>query len=196
MTVYLTIAAVAVFVLVYPHLRILVKRIALAIRLPRFCRRLGVTMTVTSPLWFLAANRAARPVLYLETAARAWAVALFAVPRRRSSLILGEGNWVLETYMRLWGGGWAGYTFHSKPHPRPTVSFASLPDAMLVKHLTPVILVQPGCLAMRLTTAGRPRGQNELGDGDFFDGAAWCSFGRLRAMIEHAAVEHNDWRLS
>ncbi len=195
MTVYLTIAAAAVLVWLYPHLRILAKRISLAIRLPRFCRRHGVTVTAASPLWFLATNKRAAPVLYLETATHAWAVALFAVPKRRSSLILGDGNWVLETYMRLWGGGWAGYTFHPKPHPRPTVSFASVPDSMLIKHLTPVILVQPGCLTMRLAAAGRPRGQNELGDGEHFDGAAWCSFGRLCAMIEYDAHHSDDWRL-
>lgn len=185
MAVYLTIAAVAVLILTYPYLRIFFKRISLALRLRRFCRRTGVTMTVASPLWFLASNRRTSPVLFLETASHAWAVALFAVPKRASTLILNDnGTYQIETYLTLINVLTVVYRFHNRPRPLADVNFyTGAPDRVWIKHFTPVMLVNPGCLGMRTNLHGRALYH---GNGDPFGGAAWCSFDRLRGIIEFA----------
>lgn len=185
MAVYLTFAAVAALILAYPYIRIFCKRISLAIRLGRFCRKRGVTMTTASPLWFLASNRRTAPVLFLETASHAWAVALFAVPKRASTLILNDnGTYQIETYLTLINVLTVVYRFHNRPRPLADVNFyTGAPDRVWIKHFTPVMLVNPGCLGMKANLHGRAV---HLGNGDPFGGTVWCAFDRLRNIIEFA----------
>lgn len=185
MAVYLTIAAVAALIFAYPHIRIFVKRISLALRLRRFCRKHGVTMTPSNPLWFLASKRSTHPALFLETATHAWAIALFSVPKRASTLILSDnGTYQIETYLTLINVLTVTYHFHNRPRPLAEVNYyTGAPDRVWVKHFTPVTLVNPGCLGMKANLHGRAE---LLGNGDTFGGTVWCSFDRLRSMIEFA----------
>lgn len=185
MAVYLTFAAIAALVLTYPFIRILFKRISLALRLRRFCRKNGVTVTAARPLWFLTSNRSQRPALFLETTSHAWAVSPFAVPKRASTLILSDsGTYQIETYLTLINVLTVTYHFHNRPRPLAEVNhYTGAPDRVWVKHFTPVMLVNPGCLGMKAAVRGRTE---LLGNGDTFGGAVWCSFDRLRSMIEFA----------
>ena len=134
MSVYITLAAVAVLIFAYPHIRIFFKHISLALRLHHFCRQNGVTITASSPLWFLTSNRSSRPALFLETASHAWALSLFSVPKRASTLILSDnGTYQIETYLTLINVLTVTYNFHNRARPLAAVNYyTGAPDRVWV----------------------------------------------------------------
>lgn len=137
-------------VLLYPYLRIGVKRLILAWKIRKACRLEHMTLR-TRPLWFFRSKNGKKYDFSVETRHRIFAVKLFAVKNRRTVLVFDSmGRWHLRKYLALAAHvGLVRMPLDAKPHPLPDYSFYPEQGNGFGKAVVPILLIHPVCMEFR-----------------------------------------------
>lgn len=164
-------AAVVLAVLLWPLLVCGVKRIRMAFRLRRACRREGHRLVPLKPFWFWGLNFSARPDFLVRTkdGRVVYTVKLFGVLRRLSNLyfvkttdgriecferrvvpLSGRFSTMLDEDLRPMPGSVSGvnYVYDTRRRVRREVDYASPTEDERIVNI-PVLLVNPAPLAVR-----------------------------------------------
>ena len=160
---YVLLAIVAFFA-IYPFARYLCKRISLAVRLKRACKKRGARLIHAHPLWLLGGRRGKSCDLHIETDSEIISVKLFQMLRRSSSLHLNSSgqyqceHLVLALFGRI--GGSSSLTVKTKPRHLPYYDFGKgLPDTD--KPQKRLLLVHPVCSSFFIQSKEPGKGENE-----------------------------------
>lgn len=158
------IGAVVAFFAIYPFARYLFKRISLAVRLKRACKKRGARLIYTHPLWLLGGRRGKGCDLHIETDSEIISVKLFQMLRRSSSLHLNSSgqyqceHLVLALFGRI--GGSSSLTFKTKPRHLPYYDF-SKGLSKTDKPQKRLLLIHPVCSSFFIQSKETGKGENE-----------------------------------
>ncbi len=165
-------AAVVLAVLLWPLLVCGIKRIRMALRLRRACRREGHRLVPLKPFWFWGLNFSARPDFLVRTkdGRAVYTVKLFGVLRRLSNLyfvkttdgrierferrvvpLAGRFATMLDEDLKpIPGGASSGvnFVYDTRRRLRRPVDYASPTEGERIANI-PVLLVNPAPLAVR-----------------------------------------------
>lgn len=162
------------------YVRIFFKRCALALKLKSRCKKSGAILRPTHALWWLSTNGRASHDLEIELGGEVFAVKLFAVKGRLSTLLLGDnGVYNVKKYMVLFGRfNSASIPILSRERHIPEYTF----KANTLNSLTPVLLIDPMPLAIKC------RGR-QLCSGDTYDGMTVLS---AKGLFDRIQEEKNE----
>ncbi len=186
-------AAVAV-VLLYPYLRITVKRIIMTVRLKKLCQKLGYTLYPTHPFWFFGDKRRNSCDCHIETPHEIYSVKLFSVKSRNSELVFKWNGKYYEYFLRNFLtlistiGAAVKYPIEGKIKPFPAYNFdLNYKQEWYAKIHRRILLVNPVCREIRLQT----KHDTEVlrGSGDTVNGTQIYSLSRFLGELEH----NEDW---
>ena len=139
--------------MLYPTLRVALKRIKLALRLKNACRLSGAVLRPTHFFWFFGTNSGRHCDFYVETTDTVFSVKLFAVRRRLSEMYVGlDGKYSLEYYFYLLSPGAQIRVRIRKTRTRDFVNCDFLyryPKDAQVKYNIPVRLFCPVCTELK-----------------------------------------------
>ena len=173
---------VVALIAAWPYLRCLVKRMILASKLCRLCRRNHLTLHKTHPLWFLGGKRGRRCDCYIETPSEVYAVKLFGMPRRLTVLLLkSNGQYMIRSLFAIMS--LVTFTFHTKPRSIPVYDFRyRYRDEWEIKTPHHVLLVHP--VSMEIRRLPERSGEIIVGAGDTVNGMEIHSLPRLLGALE------------
>ena len=176
-----------IVILLIPFVRLLVKRISCMVKIKKICNKRGYKAYATHPLWFLGSKHAKKCDLYIETANEIFAIKLFGMPRRRTTLVLKEnGEYFVRSFIAFAPYGSAiRYPIDSKPKPMPVYDFRyKYKNEWEIKTPRHVLLVNPVSMEFRR----QPQHGSEVivGAGDIVNGMEIDSLPRLLGDLESA----------
>lgn len=151
MEFWIVIGAFILFVLLYPYLRIGVKRVILVIRIRRVCKRRKhrLVLHTTRPFWFFSGKNSPKYDFLVETPARIYSVKLFSVKKRLSYLLFEpDGRWHLRKFLAMpaMTGMMLRCPVETKPQILPDYDFYPEKGTHLKKTICPVLLIHPTCI--------------------------------------------------
>lgn len=171
MTFWITLAAAVLLVAAIPYLRCFCKRIVCAVRLAQLCRERGYRLHKRHALWFLGSKRGHRCDCHIETNEEIYAIKLFGVKRRTSTLIFtADRHYIVREFLALVSIAAAvRFPLDSSPKPLPDYDFRCRErDTWKIKTPRSILLVNPVPLEIRRRpTQG---GEIILGSGSVVDG--------------------------
>lgn len=161
-------AATAGLILLVPWIRVLGKRCVLAVRLSRFCRRHGYTLSAAHPFWMLGRSRSVHCDAYIYGEEGAYAVKLFSIPRHRDVLVFTDDGHYFLRKPRL-RAHYGEKPKEQRPRTFPAYDFRfRQPPQILGRSIRPVLLFSPICHEIRKRNF---RGEEEIiGSGNRVNG--------------------------
>ena len=150
MKIFFASAILIWMIILYPHCRIIFKRLLLKNKITSLCRRKGYRLIPTHSFPFLGQNNDKSFDFYIETPTHLMRVKLFAAKHKHAVLKLHDQNRLYSFTNGLWLFGRWGTTIHmpfdTKLRALPdTDSFdVYLPDAEQKKQ-THILLIYPKC---------------------------------------------------
>lgn len=176
------------FVLLYviPAIRCGIKRIGCALKLRRLCRRLGLTLQGTHPLWFLGSRRCRGCDCVIQAPAQVFAVKLFGVMRGGRILVFREtGEYFFRRYASILL--FIFNAFDGSFRRLPEYDFSrgeALADGRARRD---ILLLNPIPMEVRF----QPHSGQEFvtGPGDDLFGMELASLSHLLRIVENAAGE-------
>ncbi len=169
----------------WPALRCLVKRLILASKLCRLCKRNGYTLFKAHPLWLLGGKRGRRCDCYIETPSEVYAVKLFGMPRRMTVLVIrANGEYFIRRFIVLFSFGQGiRFPINGKPRPMPHFDFRfRYRNEWEIKTPHNVLLVHP--VSMEIRRQPERSGEVILGAGDTVNGMEIHSLPDLLGALE------------
>ncbi len=177
-------ASVLFLIFVFPYLRCFCKRLTLASKLHRACRRSGAAFFPARRLWFLGGKGGENCDFYITTTAEVYAVKLFGLPRRRVVLIFTErGEWRIRSFIAH-TAHFASVCFpiEGKPHPMPQYNFRHrYREAWEGRAHRPILLVHP--VAMDFHYLPERGAETVIGAGDTVGGVEIASLPHLLGKL-------------
>lgn len=142
MEFWIVFIALVAFIVLFPYLRCLCKRIACRGKIQQLCEKKGYALHPNHTLWFLGGKRGTKCDLYIETQNDVYAVKLFGMKRRLTTLILMEnGEYCIK---HIVGARHALFTWYTKPKALPAYDFHyQSPVNVKDKKLHPILLIHP-----------------------------------------------------
>ena len=182
MEFWIFLLGVIAFFAAWPYLRCLVKRVILAGKLRRVCRKKSLTLHPAHSLWFLGGKGAGRCDCYIETPTEVYAVKLFGMPRRPTVLLFREnGDYIIRSLFALMS--FVTFTFHTKPKAMPVYDFRyRYHEEWEIKTPRRVLLVHP--VSMEIRRQPDRSGEVILGAGDTVCGMEIQTLPRLLGALE------------
>ena len=102
MNFWLVLLGIIAFVILFPFIRCLFKRLICVAKIKRMCQRKSLVAHPTHPLWLLGSKNAKKCDLYIETPTQVFAIKLFGAPRRLSILTFKEDcHYFFRSYIAL-----------------------------------------------------------------------------------------------
>lgn len=148
-------------ILLFPYIRFLLKRIFLRFKIKSFCKREGLTLHSTSPLWWLGVRRGGGCNFYIETPKSVYSIKLFPTLSKQSCVhFLENGSYYIEKFLVLFGRWGASVRFSLKSRIRTIKSLDfkyKFNDEWSTKKLCQTILVNPTCVSIRLKDGDNER---------------------------------------
>lgn len=172
--------AVAIFI-VFPYLRCLFKRLTCRRKINRLCEQKGFALHPTHSLWFFGGKCGKECDLCVETPTEVYAIKLFGVKRRLSTLILMEnGEYCVK---HIYGVRFACFEWYTKPRALPSCDLGShSQNAWTSKKLRSVLLINP--ITMNVYTKKSNGLQKEICYGDEINGMEIHSLGHLLKVLD------------
>lgn len=185
MEFWYVIFAVIAFFAIYPFARYLFKRISLAVRLKRACKKCGARLIPAHRLWLLGGRRGKNCDFHIDTENEIISVKLFQMLRRSSSLHLNSSceyqceHLVIALFGKF--GGSSSVTVKTKPRHLPYYDFSrKLPETD--KPQKKLLLVHPACSSFFIQSKETGNGEHEayvgysIGD---------CELYALQALLKY-----------
>lgn len=175
-------AAVAVLGLM-PVWRCLVKRLSLAGKVKKLCRRKGFKLHKNEVFWLFGGKRGTACDFYIETRESVYAVKLFGMRRNTELIFHDDGSYhVRHLTAMLVIGGYVDLSAdgEKKKFPRIDYRYKYHMD-WEIKTPRPILLVHPVCREMRYVSDGKSR---VLMVGQSFGGAKVYSLSRFLSDLE------------
>lgn len=158
MNFWLTLLCAAAVIVLFPYIRCFFKRLECAAKIKKLCRGNRCTLHPTHPLWFLGGKRTKKCDVYLETESTVFAVKLFGMRRRLSTLVITDkGEYITRSYVAFisHGGGFS-IPINGKPHLLPKYDFRyRYKDEWETKSPRNILLVNPVSMDIRRLTSGK-----------------------------------------
>lgn len=151
MEVAILIAVIILFFPTYRCLRFLLKRTVLIFKIKQVCKSKNYIMHGTRPLWFLGRKSTPSCDLYIETPDTVFAIKLFGVANRHSTLVFTEKR---EYFIRIFLGlshigGTVPIESRRKKVPAYQFRYKYNTD-WNVKEPKNILLIHPVCLEVRV----------------------------------------------
>lgn len=145
MKVLYTICAIILFFVLYPYLRIFVKRVIMCLKLKSLCHSSGFVLIPAHRLWFLGRNRGAICDFYIETPDSVFSVKLFSVKHRLTELrFIPDGKYYTIRYIPIFNK--CSIPIESKKRAIVNYNFREKPkNEWYLKDIKNVLLVNPIC---------------------------------------------------
>lgn len=147
MKFWMLLITATVIIVAYPLFRFMIKRITMLVRLSRLCRKNRFSIIGTHPIWFLGGNQSQNCDCYIVTANIVYAVKLFGILRRSTSLIFtDDGMYKLRRYIAVAGAvsGLQRLPIDSKNKKLPDFDFHfKYRDEWSLKEPRNVLLINP-----------------------------------------------------
>ena len=150
MKILLAVAILIWVIVLYPHFRIICKRLLLKNKIKSLCRRRGYTFLPTHSFPFLGQKNGKRYDFSIETETEVLCVKLFAAKHKHSVLKFHDQNRMYSFTSGLWLFGRWGTVLHmpfnEKLRPLPDTDFFDIyiPTAS-TKQQTKILLIHPKC---------------------------------------------------
>lgn len=152
MNFWLVLLGIIAFVILFPFIRCLFKRLICVAKIKRMCKRKSLVAHPTHPLWLLGSKNAKKCDLYIETPTQVFAIKLFGAPRRLSILTIKEnGNYFFRSYIVLVSYG-AGFhiPFDGREKKMPRFDFRyKYQDMWYEKDTQDILLANPAPVEFR-----------------------------------------------
>lgn len=154
MEVFLLIAAIIAVFLIYPYVRIFLKRLSLWKKLRRICHKKGFTLIPTHRCWIFGRKLGKQCDFYIETRETVFAVKLFGMKKRGQILFFGKNSDFFVRsfigFLAITGNG-VLIPVDSKVRPIPNYDFRiGFKNEWYLKSIRPVLLLNPACHEVRL----------------------------------------------
>ncbi len=194
MNFWIFLAAAAAVILLYPYLRVTVKRIIMTVKLQKLCKKLGYTLYPTHHLWFFGDKHNNSCDLHIETPHEIYSVKLFSMKSRNAELVFKWNGKYYEYFIRNFLcftsniGALVQIPMEKKAKPFQAYDFnRGYKQEWYTKIHRRILLVNPVCREIRLQT----KHDTEIlrGSGDEVNGAQIYSLSRFLGELEH----NEDW---
>lgn len=186
MEFWIALAAVAAVILLAPRVRWLGKRIVLAVRLKRVCKKQQFSLHGAHAFWFLGGRGARRCDVYIETPTQVYAVKLFGVGRRRAVLVFKEnGTYFVRHFLALLSNFGQAVRFPIESKPRRLIAYdfrVGYRDEWEIKTPRNMLLVHPVC--MEIHRQPERGAEVILGAGDTVGGMEMVTLSRFLGDLE------------
>ena len=142
MEFWLILIALIIMLVSFPYLRCLCKRLACLWKVKRLCKKKGYALQPTHTLWYLGGKRGIKCDFYIETPRNVYAIKLFGMKRRLTTLILMEnGEYCIK---HIVGARHALFTWYTKPKVLPTYDFRyQFQEKWTAKKFHSILLIHP-----------------------------------------------------
>lgn len=151
------IAVILILIFIYyacRYIRIFLKRMGLAHRVRKLCRKNALRFEKTHFFWALGRRRSKRCDFYIETPQTVFSVKLFSTPKYHSHLIFQEdGHYIIRRFLTLISTVGLGVRIplDSKPQNVPDVNFRyRYADEWYLKNHRSILLIHPTSVEIRL----------------------------------------------
>ncbi len=180
MEFWIILGAAILLILSLPYLRLICKRISLAIRLKKACADASCRLIPARFLWFIGARSARGCDLYIETRREIIAVKLFSVLRKKNDLIFTEGGkYFIRRYVAvIAAGGGFRYPFDGRRRALPDYDFRrNFRPEWELKTPRKILLINPVCNEIKFRA---PNGREQIiGTGQFVNNYQIMTLSRL-----------------
>ena len=168
-------------ILTLPYIRCFLKRIAMAVKLYRLCKRRGFRLYGAHLFWIFSSKHSLHCDFYVETRDEVFSVKLFGTLRRGHTLIFTKtGEWFVRKRMILFAntGGALELPTDTKRRPFPQYNFRyRYRTKWEIKTPHRVLLVHPVCHEICLDS-------KIVGAGDVINDCECYSLSRLMGKLE------------
>ncbi len=158
MQLLLFMLSVVLIILSIPYIRCLIKRIVMVFRLTSVCKKHGHTLHPAHPLWMFGNRYGSACDFHIETEDRIYAVKLFEVPYKSSTLVFDEGGMYFSRYnLRLTSpiGATASLAIPGRKRYFRDYSFRNgVRDEWMAKTPQSILLLNPTCFEIHLRQNG------------------------------------------
>ena len=185
MDFWIPIGIAVVLICAIPFLRVIVKRIAFFYQIKVYCKKRGLLLIPTHPFWFWAGRNTKKCDFYIESLHQVYAVKMFYVLRKNSTLIFrSDGKYSMRYYLAWMGlGAGSRVPFYGKTKRMTVYDFRyQYKQSWELKTPRNILLVYPVCRDIRLQpTVG---GEKMLGVGDMINGMEFFTLSHLFDEME------------
>ncbi len=169
-----------------PYLRSFFKRIAMAIKLKRFCNKRKIKLYPTHLFWLFGWHRGSFCDFYIETKQEIFAVKLWGVPRRLSVLIFTDnGKYFIRYYLAFisFTTSMVHYPINGKKKNFKEYDFRKkFRTEWEIKTPRNILLINPVCREIRYQPDRG--GERIIGAGEFINNCEIESLSRLISELE------------
>lgn len=180
---WIAVGAVAAALALIPVWRFLVKRLILAHKVKKLCRRKGFKLHKNGMFWLFGGKHGAACDFYIETRESVYSVKMFDMRRNTELVFHDDGSYhVRRLTAMLVMGGYVDLSAdgEKKKFPRIDYRYHYRMD-WEIKTPRPILLVHPVCREMRYIDGGKSRA---LTVGQSFGGAKVYSLSRFLSDLE------------
>ncbi len=184
MSFWIFLAAAVLIILLFPYLRITVKRITMTTKLKKLCKKLNYTLHPTHLFWFFGDKYNNSCDCHIETPHVIYSVKMFSMKSRNAELVF-KWNGV-DRYYEYFIRNFLCFTSKTKPLQAYNYDCGYKQEWYAKIHRR-ILLVNPVCREIRLQT----KHDTEVlrGSGEMVNGAQIYSLSRFLGELEH----NEDW---
>ena len=130
MEFWVILGSIVLLLLLYPFIRLWIKRLILLKKLKKLCQNCQVVLMPLHRFWFLSSRRSAACDFLLQSERDVYAIKLFSLMRRRSALLFNaERKYTVRRFVILFSKfSSAAFQFDSKPKKLPDYEFEAVKD--------------------------------------------------------------------
>ena len=184
---YYLLAGIIALMIVCPYIRCFFKRLSLKKQIEAVCKKRAFKLIKTHPQWYFGVKNANKCDFYVETPNQVFSIKLFAVPRRRTTLVITEcGEYFVRRYIAViaYGGG-VKFPIDGIARRLTKYDFRyNYEEKWEVKTPRNVLLVNP--VSMEFRYQPRFGGERLLGAGEVANGMEIASLPYLICELENA----------
>jgi hypothetical protein len=175
------------FIVLFPYIRCVFKRLTCMGKIKKLCRRKGYQTHETHPFWFLGNKHQKKCDLYIETANEVFAIKLFGMPRRRTVLLFKQnGEYFIRSFIAFASyGSVMRFPMNGNPKAMPAYDFRyKYKDDWEIKTPRHILLVNP--VSMEFRHQSQNGHETIVGAGELVNGMEIHSLPRLLGELESA----------
>ena len=184
MEVLLIFCGIIALFLIYPYIRIFIKRLVMCGKLKLLCRKYKFSLIPNHCFWFLGQNRGTNCDFYIETPDSVFAVKLFSVKHRVSELrFVLNGQYYIKRYIPLFYR--ISIPVESRKKSINDYNFRkSAKDEWYLKDIKNVLLINPICYEVFLKENFSTH-DKIISSGDMVYGMTVYSFSGFRSALRY-----------
>ena len=181
----LIIITVTAVIILWPYVRIFLKRLEMATEISKCCKKNGYKLIKNHSLWIFGSKNGNKCDFYVETPNNVYSVKLWGMPNYKTKLCFTQdGKYYVKGYgiWLLFGGHFVGGT-SSRPRPVSNYDFRSnFREEWYIKNFIPVLLVNPVCAD--IMKEGKDKNLLPVVWGESVNGASIYKITRLIGELE------------